>query len=358
LRDGRFGACIRALTLSPREGECTIVEVMRCLRERGDLTRVAGLICRGADGPITTAPRPRIAMIELARPAYRRIDLSRYRLVDSQFGRGCPFKCSFCDIAPYWGRLNTHRPIDHYLDEVEWLVREHGARDVFIVDDTFVLSRKVILQFCDDIVGRGLEFEWGCYARVDLMDEELIARMARAGCRKVFYGVEAGSNRILGDIVKETDVETVTEVVMRTLQHIPFVTASFVWGFPTETLEDLQETVSLLLYLTSVGASPQLNLVLPYSYSTLYHQNRGRIRFDPRYSSQLQFYESQDKAWLHEMIAGRPDLFSAFYLLPTHDFEAKWAYLEQVGLSPHELQRAYDHPVLPARAEPLAVMAG
>ncbi len=340
------------------EGERTIVDLMRCIRRQGDVKSVAGLICRDGRTPLTTAARPRIAsMTEITPPAYQRIDLSRYRLVDSQFGRGCPFKCSFCDIAPYWGRLNTHRPIEHYVDEIERLVRTHGAQDIFIVDDTFVLSRKAIVQFCDHIVRRKLRFEWGCYARVDLMDEDLIERMAAAGCRKVFYGVESGSNGILGDIVKETDVETITDVVTRSLRHFPFVTASFVWGFPTETFDDLQQTIWLLLYLTSVGASPQLNLVLPYSYSTLYHQNRDKIVFEPRYSSQLQFYENKNKIWLHEMIASRSDLFSAFYQLPTLAFEEKWAYLEQVGLSPHELQRAYDHPVLAARTAEQSVLA-
>jgi anaerobic magnesium-protoporphyrin IX monomethyl ester cyclase len=340
------------------EGERTIVELLRCLRRKDNLKTVAGIICRDGGMPVTTASRPRIpSMTELAPPAYRRIDLSRYRLVDSQFGRGCPFKCSFCDIAPYWGRLNTHRPIEHYVDELEQLVRQHGARDVFIVDDTFVLSRKAVVQFCNEIVRRKLQFEWGCYARVDLMDEDLIERMAAAGCRKVFYGVESGSDGILGDIVKETNVDTITDIIARSLRHLPFVTASFVWGFPTETMDDLQQTVSLLLYLASVGASPQLNLVLPYSYSTLYRQHRDQIYFDPRYSSQLQFYEGNNKDWLHEMIASRPDLFSAFYLLPTPGFDEKWAYLEQVGLSPHELQRAYDHPVLPARANERSAVA-
>jgi anaerobic magnesium-protoporphyrin IX monomethyl ester cyclase len=354
-----LGYCPEIDIIVTGEGERTIVDLMRCIRRGGDPKSVAGLICRDGQTPLTTAPRPRIAsMTEIAPPAYRRIDLSRYRLVDSQFGRGCPFKCSFCDIAPYWGRLNTHRPIEHYVDELERLVRTYGAQDVFIVDDTFVLSRKVIVQFCDDIVRRGLRFEWGCYARVDLMDEDLIERMAAAGCRKVFYGVESGSNGVLGEIVKETDVETITDVVARSVRHFPFVTASFVWGFPTETLDDLQQTVWLLLYLTSLGASPQLNLVLPYSYSTLYHQNRDRIVFDPRYSSQLQFYENKNKDWLHEMIAGRPDLFSAFYQLPTPAFAEKWAYLEQVGLCPHELQRAYDHPVMPARNTEQPALAG
>lgn len=341
------------------EGERTIVDLMHSLRAGRDPRSVAGIMRRDGGTVIATARRPRIAsMTELDPPAYQRIDLSRYRLVDSQFGRGCPFKCSFCDIAPYWGRLNTHRPVPHYVDELERLVRVDGARDVFIIDDTFVLSRKMVIEFCSEIMRRDLRFEWGCYARVDLMDAELIARMAEAGCSKVFYGVEAGSDSVLGAIDKETDVATITEIVTRSRRHFQFVTASFVWGFPTETFENLQDTVSLLLYLTAAGASPQLNLVLPYSYSPLYRQNRDRIFFDPRYSSQLQFYENKDKGWLLEMVASRPDLFSAFYQFPTPAFEAKWSYLEQVGLSPLELQRAYDHPVPAMSAAAPAISAG
>ncbi|MBV8368595.1 MAG: cobalamin-dependent protein [Candidatus Eremiobacteraeota bacterium] len=332
------------------EGERTIVELMQAIRDGRELGSVAGIIHRAGGRARANAPRPRIAsMVELAPPAYHRVDFSRYRLVDSQFGRGCPFRCTFCDIAPFWNRLNTHRPIEHYADELERLVNVHGARDVFIVDDTFVLARKSILQFCGEIERRGIEFEWGCYARVDLMDEELIERMAAAGCRKVFYGVESGSDAVLGEIVKDTTVQMIIDAVTRSLRHFSFVTASFMWGFPGESLDDLRQTVAFLLYLTSLGASPQLNLVLPYSYSTLYKQYRDQIRFDPRYSSQLQFYEGDDREWLCAMIAERPDLFSAFYQLPTQAFEEKWSYLEEIGLSPHELQYAYDHPVPAAR---------
>jgi hypothetical protein len=168
--------------------------------------------------------------------------------------------------------------------------------------------------------------------------------MADAGCRKVFFGIETGSDRVLDAINKETSVEQCGEQVALALDHFPFVTASFVWGFPEETFEDLRDTAFFLLYLTVLGASPQLNLILPYALSPLYARFRDRITFDPTYSSQLQFYDC-DKGWLCDMIAARPDLFSVFYQLPTEDFERKWAYLDEIGLSPRDLQRAYDHPL-------------
>ena len=327
------------------EGERTVVDLLAAMRRGNDIGSVSGIIYRQGEKVRRTAPRPRIpSLTELAPPAYGRVDFSKYRLVDSQFGRGCPFPCAFCDIAPYWDRFNTKRPIEHYVAELETLVKSHGARDVFIVDDTFVLSRPTILQFCDEIRRRNIEFSWGCYARVDLMDEALMERMAAAGCQKIFYGLESGADHVLEEIDKNITSDLIIERVRQSLEHFPFITASFVWGFPGESLEDLQSTAYLLIYLASLGASPQLNLVLPYSYSTLYKQYRDQITFRPEYSSQLQFYEG-DRGWICDMIATSPQIFSAFYQIPTPDLEEKWQFLNDAGLSPHDLQRAYDHPV-------------
>ncbi|POF29678.1 B12-binding domain-containing radical SAM protein [Roseibium marinum] len=339
------------------EGERTIVDLVQrwsdAPRDTSALKDVNGLHVRLGRQVVTTPARERIrSMTDLDPPAYHRVDFSRYRLVDSQFGRGCPFECTFCDIAPYWNRRNVHRPMEHYLDELEWLVKEMGAKDIFIIDDTFVLSRKMIMGFCHGIISRGMKFEWGCYARVDLIDAELMETMAAAGCRKVFFGIETGSDRVLETIVKSTTVDQCSRMVKMALDHVPFVTASFVWGFPDETYEELKDTAFFLLYMAALGASPQLNLALPYALSPLYRNYRDRIRFDPDRSSQLQFYEG-DKTWLCEMIAARPDLFSVFYHFPTPELQRKWDYLEKIGLSPHELQRAYDHPL----SEPATVPA-
>lgn len=338
------------------EGERTIVDLVQrwtdAPRHMSALKDVNGLHVRLGHQVITTPPRARIrSMKDLDPPAYRRVDFSSYRLVDSQFGRGCPFECTFCDIAPYWNRKNVHRPMEHYLDELEWLVKDLGAKDVFIIDDTFVLSRKMVMSFCHGIIDRNMTFEWGCYARVDLIDAELIETMAAAGCRKIFFGIETGSDRVLETIAKSTTVDQCSRMVKLALAHVPFVTTSFVWGFPDETHEELKDTAFFLLYLAALGASPQLNLALPYPLSPLYATYRDQIRFDPDRSSQLQFYEG-DKTWLCEMIVDRPDLFPVFYHFPTPELQRKWDYLEKIGLSPHELQRAYDHPIPEQRAMP------
>jgi anaerobic magnesium-protoporphyrin IX monomethyl ester cyclase len=349
---GPSAVATRLLAFSPDidaivigEGEVTFVELCEHLLRHEDLSGVAGIAYRDADGPRLTPARPRVRSLgDLPRPAYADVDFSQYRLANMQYGRGCPFRCTFCDIAPYWGRKHTRRPVADFVDELEMLVGDRGVRDVFFVDDTFVLSRAHVEEICGEIIRRGIDVGWGCYARADLVSEDLLETMASAGCRKIFYGIESGSDAVLAQVDKGTTRERMEWAVHASLRHIPFVTTSFVWGFPEETFADLEETVCLLLYFAAMGACPQLNLVLPYSYSSLFRAYRSRLTFDPRYSSQLLFYQGERAAQVSELIRRDVELFSAFYQLPTVDFLRKWEFLASVGLHPHELQSAFFEP--------------
>jgi radical SAM superfamily enzyme YgiQ (UPF0313 family) len=329
------------------EGEETAVDLFTHLQRGLPLSEVPGLVYRDGTGIHTTGPRQRIKnLTALPWPAYDQVDLKSYDIVDIQYGRGCPFSCSFCDIAPYWDRKHTHRAAEQFVDELEFLEQVHGVSDIFVIDDTFVLSKAQVTAICDEIVRRGLRVEWGCYARVDLVSESLLARMAEAGCRKVFFGIESGSDTVLLDIVKGATLDQSRVAVTTALRHMPFVTTSFVWGFPSESLEDLEDTAALVLYYAALGACPQLNLVVPYSYSPLFRQHRSTLTYDPRFSAQLQFYGGAGEGWVSEMIRRDTELFSVFYQVPTSRFAAKWEYLDEIGLNPHVLQGAFfDHPV-------------
>ena len=345
---GPSGVAAELLKFSPAvdvvvlgEGEATIVELTGCLLSKKDLSAVAGIAYRENGQVRVNRQRPRILSLEsLPRPAYSKVNVRDYRVVDVQFGRGCPFGCSFCDIAPYWSRKHTKRPVNAFVDELASLARQGDVHDVFFVDDTFVLSRQLVDEICDEITDRGIRIRWGCYARTDLVSEKLLAKMASAGCQKIFYGVESGSDAILDAINKGVSRRRTDTAIRASLDYIPFVTTSFVWGFPNESFEDLEETVAFLLYYTALGASPQFNLVLPYSYSELFRKYSNDLKFDPTFSSQLKFYRPYQEHFF-EMIRANVKLFSAFYSLPTLDFDRKWHFLKEVGLDPHLLQDAY-----------------
>src|SRR5207247_5098220 len=80
-----------------------------------------------------------------------------------------------------------------------------GINSFELVHDMFTVDRKRVVEFCAALLESEEEFYWGSSARTDCIDEELIALMARAGCRGIFFGIESGSKRMQKIIDKGLD---------------------------------------------------------------------------------------------------------------------------------------------------------
>jgi radical SAM superfamily enzyme YgiQ (UPF0313 family) len=111
--------------------------------------------------------------------------------------RGCPHRCRFCCGWGPGGRRGRSRSPHRIVDELEHLVRSHGAKLVFWADDMFLFSRERRLQLCEEIRRRGLRLRWVVQLRADEVDPDLVEAMAEAGCEKVCLGAESGSDTVL-----------------------------------------------------------------------------------------------------------------------------------------------------------------
>jgi len=85
-----------------------------------------------------------------------------------------------------------------------------GKKIIAIKDDTFTFNRKRVLQICDGIVKRNLHFLWSCDTRVDVLDEEVLFAMRKAGCQRISLDVESASPEILKTINKRITPKKVT----------------------------------------------------------------------------------------------------------------------------------------------------
>lgn len=157
--------------------------------------------------------------------------------------RGCPFDCAFCSSATLTSTYRMHSAA-YVLEELTW-IRDHvGPRHIKFFDDLFVANRKRVLELSELIVASGLRFEAGmsCFARTDLLDEELLVAMQRMGFTGLSIGIESGSERILGKVGKRNSVERNQRVLDLCKQHGMITCCSFVIGWPGETEEDLEDT--------------------------------------------------------------------------------------------------------------------
>lgn len=314
------------------EGEDTMVEVLRRLLDRDrDLSKVAGIVYRRNGHVTANAPRPRIRDLDrLPFPQPAGVDLRRYNNVHVMSSRGCPFECTFCDVSQLWQRNTTYRSIDSVIAELQQLYRL-GFRQVAFQDDNFTVNRKRLRALIERLATEDEIPSWSCLGRVDLVTEDLLRDMSQAGCRGIFFGVESGSDRVLGQIMKKTTAAIARRAIEAALQFFP-AKAYFIWGFPDETLQDLVQTLLLMSYFQGIGAITPLTLLAPLPRSVLYAAHRDSLRLDPRlfaYNFMSGFTFGQSDHRVLELVRAHPDLFPSFYTFATADAGAKLPLVER-----------------------------
>jgi radical SAM superfamily enzyme YgiQ (UPF0313 family) len=166
--------------------------------------------------------------------------------------RGCPYLCKFCGAQPNSGNRLRRRSPEKVVDEVEFLVREFGVREIHLQDDNFTLNRGLVEGFCKGLIERGLEVVWSCPngVRLDTLDQELLRLMEESGCYSLAIGIESGVQRVLDLMKKDLKLETVLDKIalIRKTTRIR-LTGFFVLGFPGETAEEVRRTVDFSLSL-------------------------------------------------------------------------------------------------------------
>lgn len=123
----------------------------------------------------------------------------RERFAPIMASRGCPYNCIFCS-KPILGRGVRHRSPKNVVNEMESIGDECHWLFVF-ADDTFTINRNLVAQLCKEMIDRKIEAEWQCETRINLVDEDLLEMMKKAGCRRIEFGVESGCERIRINIV-------------------------------------------------------------------------------------------------------------------------------------------------------------
>ena len=213
--------------------------------------------------------------------------------------RGCPFNCAFCSVGSVWGTNYTTMSAKRVVDEVEHLVNNYGAKGIYFREDNFTLDKKRTEQFCKLMMDRGLQdIQWACETRVDNMTMGRIRRMAQAGCRAFYLGVESGSERVLELVNKKICVPQIRDVITWGKKYGINCYASLITGVPGERIEDFLETEKLMTELNPYHWGYNVFVGIPYS--DLYnravaeghveHTDENGLIYPPGYDVKAQFF--------------------------------------------------------------------
>ena len=331
------------------EAEHTGPELLRTLRDGGDLAAVPGVSLRRNGQIVHTPDRPRIRELDaIPFPAFEKVELKHYAGYGMMTSRGCPYPCTFCSVAPVWNLESYSRSPENIVAEMAYLHQAAGV-DLFLFQDEFFVSgKRQVMEFCRELARRGLQVQWKAFGRVNLVDEEMMRAMADAGCVELRFGIESGSDRVLKQIQKGFAAAETLEVVPKAVAIFPRVDAFFVWGFPFETLEDFHQSLFQMVSFRMLGARilPSLLSLLPQTEIFREWSEKMPLEFCPYLFPEFVFtghevcrggrVELPEKhAEYFKLITDNPDVFSGFFHLDLeHNVLPKLALLRQFGFYP------------------------
>lgn len=161
--------------------------------------------------------------------------------------RGCPYLCKFCACYTIWGtRTPRIRSVENIMQELEHIVRTYGQKSFIFWDDLFTANKKRVVEFCEELLKRDLNIKWVCLARLNNLDREMIDIMKKAGCIQIQVGIESGSERILEFIGKNLAISVINEKTQIMNDAAINWLAFFIIGFPTETKEEIEQTLNYI----------------------------------------------------------------------------------------------------------------
>jgi anaerobic magnesium-protoporphyrin IX monomethyl ester cyclase len=269
------------------EGELALEQILRAYFDGGNLSDVAGLAWRNTEGAIVVNPG-QIGFIEdldsLPMPAYDLIDVSRYwrihtvspvarrRYVSLLSSRGCPYRCIFCHNS--FGRRYRMHSAERVVAEIEHFQKLFGVDDIEFLDDTFNFNAQRIFDMCDLLRTRGIRVKLSVPTgmRSDILTEDVVEALAGAGMWHCLMALESGSPRIQKLIGKSLDIDRYLAACAMASKRRILVHSSCMLGFPTETREDLQQTIDIACEAQSHTAG--FYLVVPFPGTRLYQMVR------------------------------------------------------------------------------------
>ncbi len=266
------------------EGEETIVELAQALEEGSDLEGVQGISFK-KETAVHNPSRPLPEDLDsLPFPAHHLLKIEGYtnlqpltdgldpnaRAYTIVTSRGCPYGCIFCSKA-ITGRTWRPRSPENVVAEWRWLVKDLGATEIGITDDVMTLDAKRAKRICRLLIQEGLNhIPWITIhgIRANNVDEELLHLMKEAGCKRVGFGVESGSQRVLNYMKKGQTIEEARRA-FRWSKRVGLETMGFfIFGMPTETEETMEATIRLALELDPDLAN--FMIAAPYPGTELY----------------------------------------------------------------------------------------
>ncbi len=268
------------------EGEETIVQLCQGVL----LPEIKGLIYRDKGQVIYNGDRMFIKDLDaVAFPRYEKFELDKsinkeVNALPIVSSRGCPFECVYCPVKSSIGQAFRARSPENIVKELAYWY-DLGYRRFSFADDNFTLIKERVYKVCEEIKNRklcGIMLSCDNGIRGDKVDRELLSFMKDTGFYRIAFGVEAGNNKVLKNLKKKEDIETIKERIIEACDLGYEVDLFFLVGSPGETIKDLEDSFKIALNYP-IGTAYFYNIV-PFPNTELFAwiKNNGKFLREPQ----------------------------------------------------------------------------
>lgn len=269
------------------ESEETIVDVLECKINKGDLSKVEGIVYKASTRIVdmiwSALPRKPIKNLDsIPFPAWEEFDMGKYTETIKLAGmtdkdkcfpivtsRGCTNKCTFCYRMHKGVRI---RSIDNIIKEIKYLNSVYGITYFFIFDELFICSKQRIFDFAKALKDNNLNILYNCNARVTLFDEEIAKCLLDSGCVFVNFGFESTSQKVLDAMNKNAKVEQNVKCAEICKRIGLGMGVNILWGMPYDDEETLKNNVDFIMEYTLFDQCRTIRPVTPYPGCDLFWQ--------------------------------------------------------------------------------------
>ncbi|PIU72258.1 hypothetical protein COY26_02610 [Candidatus Woesearchaeota archaeon CG_4_10_14_0_2_um_filter_33_10] len=231
------------------EGEEILLEIIKAINNNEELGKIKGVVIykNGKYSKLIKREPLDYKRIDIF-PTYSKFDLSKYtnhNMLTVEWSRGCIGNCNFCQHKAIWGNYRL-RTAENIVSEIKYHVRKNNIKYFFVCDSAINGDLKQLEEICDLIIKLGLKIKWNALAIPRKMSYRLLKKLKKAGCYRLYYGTESGSNPVLRLMRKIHSVNEAEETLKLTHKAKIEVALSIIVGFPGETDNDFNKTLEFI----------------------------------------------------------------------------------------------------------------
>lgn len=295
------------------EGEEVILDMIN-----GNITDQ--FVYGGKEQNINNIPSPNFNLLE------KKEKMNIYPMITS---RGCPFDCDFCSVTQMFGRQYRTNSIDRVIDDFKKL----SGKRVFIYDDNFSAYIKRSHELMDRILSEGINLKWSAQVRVDVAkDEKLVAKMNKAGCKRVYVGFESVNPKTLENFNKKQSVADIERSIKVFHDNNIRIHGMFIFGSDADDKSVFKPTLDFCNKnkIDTVQYSALTPLPGSYIYNRLNKEKR-LLHQDWKYYDGIHAVFQPKQMSAYELQKGIIDTYQDFYSYIMASKDALEASVDFIG---------------------------